>query len=104
MQILEFKMDANQEGNAVIPGFVSHSISPAFFKAENYSYISLRLSEAFKVPDSVNRIASRADLKTRNRGAGLLKPDLENPGQFLEMSNEECDAATDSWCDQVGVD
>ncbi|MDZ4810766.1 MAG: hypothetical protein SGI96_21225 [Bacteroidota bacterium] len=102
MTILEFKYDANGEGNSVIPNWANHSIAPMFYKAANHTHVGIRLSDAIKVPDAVLRIADRAALKTRNRGAGLQKLDVDGV-TLIAMTNAECDAATDVWCNLVGI-
>jgi hypothetical protein len=96
---IEYKMDANSEGNAVVPGFISRRVNGKFVNNTNHTMIGLRLADWVKVPDSVTQM-TRAELKVRNRAAGLTK--LVD-GEPVAMSDAECDEATDAFCDEHGI-
>lgn len=101
MELLEYKMDANHEGNEIVPTFVSRSDNGHFFNPSNFTYVGSRLSERVKVPDSVT-VLSRADLKTRCKIAGVMM-ELSDPNdpesELVQMSNEDIDTLIDAFCD-----
>lgn len=99
---IEYKQEANFEGNAVVPGFISKQVNGRFLNESNYSMIGLRLAAWVKVPDSVSQF-TRADLITRNRAAGLMKADPNDPEAQVAMSEAECDAASNAFCDEHDI-
>ena len=100
MEILEFKFDANQEGNLVLPGFVNHQDGAYFYNPANHSWIGLRLCAEVKVPDSVVKL-TRATLKTRCYASGIMMKEIN--GEPVQMTQAEIDSAIDAWCDARSI-
>lgn len=106
MELLEYKMDANHEGNEIVPTFISRSDNGHFYNPSNYTYVGSRLSNKVKVPDSVT-ILTRISLKTRCKIAGVMMK-LSDPNdpesQLVQMSNEEIDSVVDAFCNARGME
>lgn len=98
MKAIEFKMHCNSEGNRILPYFVAKDKPTAF--ASGHKIIGLPIGDDVYMPTEVLQF-TRAELKTRNRAAGLMKLVDE---ELVAMSEAECDAATDAFCDAHGID
>lgn len=101
MEILEYKNDANNCGNAIVPGFVNPSDCGFFHNPANYTFIGTRLAAWVKVPDSIVKL-SRSELKTRNQASGIMMKMVDD--EPVQMTEQEINDAVDEWCNARNID
>ena len=100
MKILEYKMDANDNGNEIVPNFINHSDCGHFHNPANFSYVGIALSERVYVPFTVTEL-TRATLKTRCHTTGIMMELIDE--ELVQMTNEDINAIIDIFCDDRSI-
>lgn len=99
MRIYEYKHDANDCGNEIVPCCISHSDCDHFYNPANHTFIGARLSDRVKVPDTMVEL-DKAGLLARCKIAGIM---MKNTGTMEEpvmtqMTDEEIAVIVDEFC------
>lgn len=103
-ELLEYKMDANDHGNLIVPNWIDHSDCNHFYNENNHTYVGVRLSPLVKVPDSVTKL-SKAQLIERLKIPGVMVyiEEVEGETVITQMTDEEIETIANQFCEDRDI-
>lgn len=95
MELLEYKMDANDFGNLIHPNWIDKTDCGHFYNPDNFTYVGVRLSNKVKVPESVTKL-TKEELLIRCKIPGIMVLYVDE--QPVQMTDEEIEVIVDQFC------